>query len=123
MQATPAMSVVRPPATRAPAQAGRAWPHPRPRVSPAGLLLLGALLLWAQAWLATHELEHLFHHDDEPCVTCALAGGLSGPPPAVTAAAAPPVDATATRPTAPAGPARPAPYSSQQPRAPPPPLH
>jgi len=36
---------------------------------------LGLALFLAQAWLAAHELEHLFHHDDEPCAICLIGTG------------------------------------------------
>jgi len=71
-------------------------PHPGPELSALrrGLTvaLLGLALVMAQAWLAAHELEHLFHEPEEPCGVCVVGLGLGAPLPA---AALPPTTVAA----------------------------
>ena len=45
-----------------------------------GLLSLCVLLLLVQTALASHGIEHAFHHDDEACIECLALPGLAALP-------------------------------------------
>jgi hypothetical protein len=81
--------------------------------------LVAALLLFAQTWLAAHELGHLLHPDDEPCATCVLATGLGAPLPASPQAIRSDAAATPADTTAPIDPIVTRPHHRQLPRGPP----
>ncbi|WP_153018690.1 hypothetical protein [Marichromatium gracile] len=42
-------------------------------------LLLGVVLLWTQTALAAHQLEHLVHDHDGPCLICLGGVGIGSP--------------------------------------------
>jgi len=44
------------------------------------LLLLCAVLLWAQQVLLAHGIEHTFHDSDEACVECLALPGFAAVP-------------------------------------------
>jgi len=63
----------------------------RPAAEPSALrrglavALLGLMLVTGQAWLTAHELEHLFHEDEELCSVCVVGLGFGAPLPASVA--------------------------------------